>query len=73
LQARLAEIQQGIAVTPKLGKNTIAEGLQSVIQDQKVNDRRSIKETEQRIALHILQHFDAKRPMSTITTGDLRV
>jgi hypothetical protein len=41
LLARLGDAQRGIAVTPKLAKVTIAEALKAVVDDLKMNGRKS--------------------------------
>ena len=71
LNDRLGDIGKGIEVTPKLNKKTLGEGLQSVIDDQEMNDRASVDHTRRRIKLHLLKHLHADRRMSAITTADL--
>ena len=71
LTDRLGDIGKGVPVTPKLGKKTLGEGLQSVVDDQEMNERRSVDHTKRRIRLHLLTHFRADRRLSPVTTGDL--
>jgi integrase len=71
LNDRLGDIGKGHEITPKLNKKTLGEGLQSVIDDQEMNDRVSVDHTRRRIKLHLLKHLRADRRLSTITTADL--
>ena len=71
LTSKLGDIGRGIEVTPKLGKMTVGEGLQAVIDNQMVNGRQSAVQTEQRVKGHLLAYFRADRRMSTVTTSDL--
>lgn len=72
LTARLGDVQQGIEVTPKMGKKTLGEGLKAVVQDQQLNERRSVAHTERRVEKHLLRHFSRDRRMANITTSDLK-
>src|SRR4051812_22913585 len=64
LTDRLGDVGKGIPVTPKLGKKTLDEGLQSVVDDQEMNGRRSVDHTKRRIAKHLLKHFNADRRLN---------
>jgi integrase len=71
LTNRLGDIGKGVPVTPQLGKKTIGEGLQAVLDDQELNARRSVDHTRRRITLHLLAHFAPDRRLNTVTTADL--
>jgi integrase len=71
LTDRLDKIQKGVLVTPKLGKLKLRDGLTAVVNDLKLNGKKSDDHTQRRIDKHILKHFDGDRWMSTITTSDL--
>lgn len=71
LLSRLGDAQRGIAVTPKLAKVTIAEALKAVVDDLKMNGRKSAGDAERRIRLHLLTSFHPDRRMNTLTTSDL--
>ena len=71
LRTRLGDISRGVQVTPKVGRVTIGEALQAVIDDQRVNGRRSIADTQRRIDLHLLTHFVPERRMVSIMAADI--
>src|SRR5262249_18314514 len=53
LTSRLGDTQRGIVVTPKIGKKTLKDGLQAVVDDMEMNGRRT-DNTKRRIKKHIL-------------------
>ena len=71
LTARLGDVEKGLPITSKVGKKTLGDGLQAVIENQKLNERRSIGHTQRRIDKHLLQYFNPKRRMASMTTGEL--
>lgn len=71
LTERLSKIQKGVIVTPKQGRLKLSEALATVVNDQKINGRKSDEHTQRRIDKHILKYFDGDRRMNTITTSDL--
>jgi integrase len=71
LTSKFSDIGKGIPVTSAMGRVTLREGLQAVIDDQRVNGRQSTEQTEQRIANHLLDYFAPDRRMSAVTTADL--
>lgn len=71
LSNRLGKTSEGIVVTPQMGKITVGKALQAVVDNQKVNGRQSVEQTEQRIADHLLPYFPAERRIGTVTTADL--
>lgn len=71
LTDRLGDIQKGIPVTPKMGRKPLSSALKSVVNDQTMNDRESVKHTQRRIDKHLLKHFNANRLLASLTTNDL--
>jgi integrase len=71
LTDRLGLIQKGVPVNPKVGKITVHDALKAVVDNLKMNGRRSVEDAQRRIDNHLLTFFAADRRMSTITTGDL--
>ena len=71
LNTRLGDTSKGIVVTPQVGKITIREALQAVVDNQQVNGRQSATQTEQRIEDHLLTYFRAEDRIATVTTADL--
>lgn len=71
---RIGDVRQGIAVTPEMGKITLAKGLDGVVTDYKLQNQRSIGHAERRIKKHILA-WDGWRPetlMVTITMAKIQ-
>ena len=71
LSNRLGDTSKGIVVTPQVGKLTVGQALQAVVDNQTVNGRQSATQTEQRIEDHLLTYFPTERRIATITTTDL--
>jgi integrase len=71
LTDRLGDIGKGVPVTPKMGKKTLGDGLQAVVDDQEMNGCRSVDHTKRRIKKHLLTHFKADDRMSAMTTAHL--
>jgi integrase len=70
LSLREADIAKGIPVTPRIGRLTFSELAEDLIMDYKVNERRSLRDLEARLNLHILPAFGNRRA-SAITTADI--
>ena len=71
LSIKLGDIAKGVPVTAEIGKKTLAQGLQAVVDDLSINGRQSAKEVKRQIELHILTYFPKNRRMSEITTSQL--
>ena len=71
LKLREGAIEEGVPVTPKMGRIRFAELLQLVVDNYKLNDRHTTKDVEMRIKRHILSHFGHCRAAS-ITAADIR-
>lgn len=72
LRLREGDISKGLPVTPKIAKLTFKDATDDVVNDYKVNGKRSIDGVERRLRLHLLPYFGATRKMTGITTADLR-
>jgi integrase len=71
LRLREGDLAKGIPVTPKIGRLTFQEASDDVINDYRVNQKRSLDDVERKIKLHLMPFFGWRR-MSTITTADVR-
>jgi integrase len=81
LRQKLGDISQGIEASPKIGTITVAAALKAVLDDQKMNNRRDVDQTQRRIERHLVKacsefpeaegYFVPDRRMSSIRTGDL--
>ena len=70
LDQRVGHVRQGVAVTPKVGKLTIAEGVQAVLDYQTTRGRKSVDSTERRITKHLLPYFNPDRLMVNISGAE---
>ena len=71
LRLREGDSEKGIPVTPKTGRITFTEAATDLINDYKVNGKRSIEHAQRRIDLHLTPVFGGRR-MAGITTSDIR-
>jgi integrase len=71
LRNRETDIDRGLPVTAKVGRLRFEEGAADLVNEYKVNCRRSLDVLETRLTKH-LQPFFAGRRMSTITSADVR-
>ena len=62
---------KGIPVTPRINRIMFQELANDVINDYKMNRKRSLRDIETRLKLHILPVFSSRRA-SSITTADIR-
>lgn len=83
LNNRLGDIEKGVIVSPALGKVTVREGLQMVLDDMTMNKKRSVGHTKRRIDKHLMLtmatastpavgYFHPDRRLNTIGTDDLK-
>lgn len=72
LAVREGDIARGVPVTPQAGRLRFDEAAQDVVNDYRVNGKRSIEHVERRIKLHLGPAFGPRR-MVSITTADVRV
>ena len=61
----------GVPVSNKTGRLRFEDAARDLVNDYKVNHRRSLDELERRITKHLAPCFRGRR-MSTITTADVR-
>lgn len=72
LRKRLSAKDAGVSPDAAVGKLTLKEATDDVINDYKVNGRRSLPEVKRKIELHLLPYFGERRRMMSITTADIR-
>ena len=65
------DIAKGIPITPRMGRMKFSELAADVVNDYRVNGKRSIKDLETRLSGHVLPFFGEARA-SVITTADVR-
>src|SRR5215212_2220754 len=71
LKIREGDGARGVPVTPKIGRLRFDEAAADVVNDYRVNGKRSLPHVERRIEKHLAPFFGGRR-MSTITTADVR-
>ncbi len=71
LRVREGDIAKGVPITSKTGRIRFEDAKKDLINDYKVNNRRSLDELERRIKLHLEPYFGSRK-LSTITTPDIR-
>ena len=71
LRLREGDIERGVPVTPKIGRLRFTEAAEDLINDYKVNGKRSLDHAQRRIDLHLTPVFGHRR-MAGITTADIR-
>ena len=72
LRLREGDIERGLPVSPKVGQLRFEEAAQDLLNDYQVNGKRTLKDVERRLRLHLRPVFGRRR-MATITTSDVRV
>jgi len=71
LRLREGDIERGLPVTPRVGRLKFSEAAEDLLNDYKVNGRRSIDHATRRIDLHLSPVFGGRR-LANITTADIR-
>src|SRR5262245_26877793 len=71
LRRREGAIADGVPVTAKINRFRFEEAAADLVNEYKVNRRRSLDELERRIEKHLTPHFGGRR-MASITTPDVR-
>ncbi len=72
LRLREGDIERGGGpVTPRSRKITVEEAAADLLNDYRVNGKRSYPELERRLRLHLLPFFRGRR-LASITTADVR-
>jgi len=70
LNLRRGDIARGVPVTPKIGRVTVDELIEDVINDYRANEKRTVKDVERRWKLHLQPVFGGRRA-SSVTTADV--
>jgi integrase len=71
LRAREGDVEHGIPIDPKVGRIIFHEAAEDMLNDYKVNRKRTYVDTKRRIDKHLAPFFGNER-MSSITTSDIR-
>lgn len=53
LSAREGDVEHGIPITPKMGRVTFEEGVKDLLNDYKVNGKKTLDWVQRRITLHL--------------------
>ena len=61
LNRREGDVAKGVPITPKMGRVKFTEIAEDIVNDYKVNGRRSTRDLEARLRLHILPFFGEAR------------
>jgi integrase len=72
LRKRLSAKDAGVSADAAIGKLTLKEATDDLLNDYKVNGRRSLPEVRRKIEMHLLPYFGERRRMTSITTADMR-
>jgi integrase len=72
LRKRLSAKDAGVSPDAAIGKLTLKEATDDLLNDYKVNGRRSLPEVKRKVELHLLPYFGERRRMTSITTADIR-
>ncbi len=70
LKLREGDIVRGVPITPRVGRIKFTELAKAVVSDYRVNGKRSLRDLEMRLRLHVGPYFGARRAAS-ITTADI--
>jgi len=71
LRLREGDIERGAPITPRGRKITVEEAAADLLNEYRVNGKRSLPELERRLRLHLLPFFKGRR-LASITTADVR-
>jgi integrase len=71
LRSREGDVEHGIPVTPKMGRITFDDAADDLLNDYKVNGRKTVKDAQRRIELHLAPVFRGKLLIG-ITTDKIR-
>ena len=72
LRKRLTAKDAGLQPEAAIGKLTVKEALADVENDYTTNGKKSLKDVQGKIRLHLLPFFGEHRKMTTLTTAALR-
>jgi integrase len=71
LRAREGDVERGIPISPKMGRVTFEDAAKDLLNDYKVNGKKTHDHAERRIEKHLTPHFRGRR-LANITTTDIR-
>jgi hypothetical protein len=71
LRLREGDIAKGVPVSAAIARLRFDDAVEDVINDYKVNGRRSLRDVEQRVRDHLLPAFGGRK-MATVTTDQIR-
>jgi hypothetical protein len=71
LDRRVGAVASGKRITPKMDRLTFDEAAADLVNDYRMNDRRSLDEVERRIQLHLEPYFGGWR-LAQISAADVR-
>jgi integrase len=71
LRAREGDVERGIPINPKVGKITFEDAADDLLNDYRVNGRKTYDHAQRRIDLHLKPVFRGKRLLS-ITPSEIR-
>jgi integrase len=72
LRKRLTAKDAGVLADAAIGKLTLREATDDVLNDYKLNGRKSLQEVRRKIELHLFPYFSERRRMTSITTSEIR-
>src|SRR5262249_36499732 len=61
LRLREGDVERGVAVTPRVGRISVDEAAADLVNDYRVNNKRSRPHLELRLRLHLLPYFGGRR------------
>jgi integrase len=64
------EVERGVPLSPKVGRVTVAEALEGVVTDYRVNAKRSLAGMQRRVQLHLEPFFRGRR-MANVQADDV--
>jgi integrase len=70
LRSREGDVEHGVPIAPKMGRVTFDEAATALLDDYRVNGRKSVDDAERRLELHLTPAFGGRR-MIAILTDDL--
>ena len=71
LKTKEGDIVHGLPVSPKIGRIWFDEAAEDLLNDYRINRKKSVDEVERRIDKHLRPFFGPRR-MATITPADIR-
>ena len=71
LRLREGDIERGVPVSPRMDRLRFEEAAEDVLNDYRINGKRSLTVAERRLKKHLMPFFQGRR-MAAITTSDVR-